>query len=178
MCATCRLCTRTCRRSSAPWPRRRSSSPTCRTQPCSAGPAAWPSTTWARTAGPGTGMCPAGADGLRLDSVREAGGQTLLPFSLLGALASFLLLPLPRSVTVIASLPEEGENEGNSAPLALTSEPLREGPVPATRWNSPPFLPPSGQVLGSGQGGYLGCGLVRRLWPVSHRPGTVSAQPG
>lgn len=59
---------------------------------------------------------PGGGDGLRVDSVREAGGQPLLPVSLLGTLASFLLLPLPRPVTMVTSLPEEGENEGNSAP--------------------------------------------------------------
>ncbi|XP_025143538.3 tudor domain-containing protein 10 isoform X5 [Bubalus bubalis] len=50
-----RHCSRTCRPCSAPWPRRRSSSPTCMTQRCGAGRAVWPNTTWAITARPGTG---------------------------------------------------------------------------------------------------------------------------
>lgn len=154
-CTVHRLCTRTCRRCSVPWPRRRSSSPTCTTWPCGAGPAVWPSTTWASTAGPGTGACPGGAGG------GEARGQSApaLPrLSLLRTLISLLLLPLSGSCLLwIISWSGEKTEE---TPLLLV-QPLKPSlcAVCGSRCHDLLLLP-SGQVLGAGPRGLLGCGHV------------------
>lgn len=102
--------------------------------------------------------------------------ESLLPFSLLWTLVSFLLLPLSGSL-ISLPCPKKGKSKGNSSPLTFKRS-LSRTTVHDARWNNPPFPSPSGQVLGSGQGGCLGCGHVHRFWPFGHRPSTVPAQPG
>ena len=160
VCAVHRHCTGTCWPCSAPWPRRRSSSPTCLTRRCGVGPAVWPSTTWAVTGRPGTGTAGQGWRGASPSSD-----------SRVFAAASLKVIPCDHLST-------QGGEQHRKLPFfpdlpALSMKTALCG----SRWGKP-LLPPSGQVLGAGPRGLLGGGHVRGFWPIGHHPGAVPAHPG